>query len=565
MKRRIYWIVGIVIAAAIAVGLYFLLSGSDTPLDLSGTGDDKDYIYVEGLVGNIQRLNPLLEHLNPADRDVNRLIFNGLVKFDQWGNPVADLAEAWNVNLNGDVFNVTLKEGILWHDGMPFTTEDIAFTIELLKNADIPTPEDIAALWDEVEVVVYDELNMQFILPEPYIPFADYLAFGVLPAHVLEGRSVDEIINGDFNFSPIGTGPYKFADLITSSNDITGIKLKQNEEYFGDSGAIKFINFLYFADHVSAFAAYQNGEILGISSISSDIFDETIADPDLNLYSAICPELRIVVFNLDRDSAPYLTDPVLRQALYYGLNRDNMIGEVLGGQAVKATGPISPNSWAYYSNVEKYEFDPISAADMLDQNGYLLSGENGSIREKDGLSISFDLVYQDTEEYETIALMIKEYWGELGVEVNLLAVDRESLINDYLDPRDYDAALIELSLGSTADPDPYPFWHQVEANSGQNYSNWDNRRGSEYLERARVTPNRQERIRQYRNFQIHFNVELPALPLYYPVYSYAVVEEVDGISIGTVFTSSDRFKNISEWYWDLTPTEDPTPTVESEE
>ncbi len=552
------------LVAAIAVVSYLLLTDTDIPLDIIGNDEEQNYVYVEGLIGQFQRLNPLLEHLNPVDRDVNRLIFNGLIKFDQWGNPIPDLAEAWNVSLKGDVFNITLKEGILWHDGMPFTTEDVAFTIELLKNTEIPIPDDISALWTNVEVVVFDELNMQFILPEPFIPFADYLAFGVLPAHALIGRSADEIVNGDLNFSPIGTGPYKFVDHIIVDDKIIGIELELNENFYNELNDIKFINFHYFNDQVSAFAAYKNGDILGISSVESEIFNEAISETGLNIYSMICPELRILIFNLNRDSAPYLADPALRQALYFGLNRDNMIGQVLNGQAVKATGPISMNSWAYYSIVEKYDFSSSSAISLLESNGYSLLEENNGIRIKDDLLISFDLVYQDIEEHAITAQMIKDYWGDLGVAINLIAVDQEILLNEYLETRDFDAALIDLSLGGTADPDPYPFWHQAEANTGQNYSNWDDRRGSEYLERARVTSNRQERERQYRNFQIHFSLELPGLPLYYPVYSYAVVEEVGGINIGSIMSPSDRFNNISDWYWDLEPPEEPTPTGETE-
>jgi len=565
MKRKIIWIIVVISIVALAVASYFLFFDDDAPLEIGGGSEEQNYIYVEGLIGHFQRLNPILEHLNPADRDVNRLIYNGLVKFDQWGNPVPDLVEAWNVSLKGDVFNITLREGVVWHDGMPLTTEDVAFTIELMQNPEIPVEEDIANLWSEVEVIVFDELNMQFILPSPFIAFADYLSFGVLPAHVLTGRTADEIVNGDFNFAPIGTGPYKFVDLMVTNDNITGLELELNEEYFGEIGEVKYVNFRYFDNHISAFAAYQNGDIFGISSIHIEIFDETFADPELNVYSAMCPDMRIIVLNHERDSAPYFKDAALRQALYYGLNRDNIIGEVLNGQAVKANGPMFPNSWAYYGNVESYSFNPNAAEELLESNGYLIPSGGGQIREKDGVPISFELVYQDTVEHETTAQMIKTYWGNLGINVNLIAVDQEALMDNYLSTGNYDAALIDLSLGSTADPDPYNFWHQAEANDGQNYSNWDDRRGSEYLERARVTPNKQERERQYRNFQIHFSIELPGLPLYYPVYSYAVIDELAGINLGTIFSSSDRFNNIANWYWDFDPVEEPTPTFGTEE
>ena len=564
MKNKTFWIVGIILIAAIAVVSYFLLTDTDLPFDVIVNNDEsEDYIYVEGLVGQFQRLNPLLEHLNQVDKDVNRLIFNGLIKFDQWGNPIPDLAGAWNVNLKGDVFNIALKEGVLWHDGMPFTTEDVVFTIDLIKNSEFPIPSDVADLWNAIEIVVFDDLNMQFNLPEPFIPFVDYLAFGVLPAHVLIGRSADEVMNGDFNFSPVGTGPYKFVDLKIVDNKVTEVELEQNEEFFGDLGELHYISFHYFNDDVSAFAAYQNGDIFGIGSLGLNIFEQSFSDENLNVYSMVDPELRILMINHSSSSASYLSDLALKQALYYGLNRENMIGQVLNGQAVEAVGPISPNSWAYYGNVERYEYNPNYAINILESNGYLLPAGDSGFREKGGLTISLNLLYEDNEEHGLIAAMIKEYWEGIGIQVNLKPETQNVMVSS-LENGNYDVALVNLSLGDTADPDPYAFWHQAEAGNGQNYSNWDNRRGSEYLERARVTPNRVERERQYKNFQIHFSLEVPSLPLYYPVVSFAVVEEVGGISPMIVTSTSDRFNNISDWYWDLEPETEPTSIIENE-
>ena len=85
-----------------------------------------------------------------------------------------------------------------------------------------------------------------------------------------------------------------------------------------------------------------------------------------------------------------------------------------------------------------------------------------------------------------MAQAIQQDWAAIGVEVTLKAVSYDSLLNDYLTPRTYQAALVDLDLSRSYDPDPYPFWHQAEITGGQNYSQWDNRTASEYIEQARV-------------------------------------------------------------------------------
>jgi peptide/nickel transport system substrate-binding protein len=136
----------------------------------------------------------------------------------------------------------------------------------------------------------------------------------------------------------------------------------------------------------------------------------------------------------------------------------------------------------------------------------------------------------------------------MGISVTLKSVPYDELVNNYLNGRLYQAALVDLNLARSPDPDPYPFWHQAQITGGQNYSKWDNRQASEYLEEGRVTVDIGERTRLYRNFQVLFSQELPALPLFYPVYTYAVSPEVQGMRVGPMFDPSDRFNTIASWF-----------------
>jgi peptide/nickel transport system substrate-binding protein len=308
--------------------------------------------------------------------------------------------------------------------------------------------------------------------------------------------------------------------------------------------------------------------VLGVSEITNDVLPAALEATELNLYSSRLPRLAIVFFNLDNPEVPFFQDASLRRALLEGLNRQGMINQLVDGQAIIADGPIFPGSWAYYDGVEHVAYDPEGAVQLLKQAGYTIPAAGGTTRaNEEGQRLEFELLYPDEPAYQPLAEMIAENWSELGVEATLKPVSYDDLVSAYLEPRAYQAALVELNLSRYPDPDPYPFWHQAQITGGQNYAKWDDRQASEYLEQARVETDVAERARLYRNFQVRFASELPALPLFYPVYNYAVDQLVQGITVGPLFDPSDRFAMVTNWFLTTTgglgaetPPADITPT-----
>ena len=178
----------------------------------------------------------------------------------------------------------------------------------------------------------------------------------------------------------------------------------------------------------------------------------------------------------------------------------------------------------------------------------MLVEQTDVVRQKDKVKLSFSMLYPDDDQHLAIAEAIRTYWAALGVEVALEPTPYDVLINERLESRDFDAALVDLNLSRTPDPDPYPFWDQGQSTGGQNYTQWNHRVASEYLEQARVTVDINERAKFYRNFQILFVQEFPALPMFYPVYTYAIDREVQSVRIGPLFDTADRFANVTEWF-----------------
>jgi peptide/nickel transport system substrate-binding protein len=225
-------------------------------------------IYTEALVGSFGRLNPLLDLNNPADRDVDRLLFSSLLRFDSRGIPQPDLAESWGVSADGTIYNLTLRANATWHDGTPVTSDDVLFTINLLRSEYSAYPADVHTLWDNVEITRINDKNIKFTLTEPFVPFLDYLTFGILPKHLLETVPADQLVNTDFNLSPVGSGPYKFDHLMVDKGQITGVVLTVSEDYYGQVPFVQQIVFRYYQNVQSALDAYRAGEVLGISQIT---------------------------------------------------------------------------------------------------------------------------------------------------------------------------------------------------------------------------------------------------------------------------------------------------------
>lgn len=543
--KRLRWQIAVVLATVVIVAI-LLLSQQPvlTPvLPEAAPGG----VYTEALIGSLGRLNPLLDWGNPVDRDADRLIFSGLVKFDSRGLPQPDLAEAWGTTPDGTVYNFTLRANAEWQDGTPVTSDDVIFTVGLIKSSSL-FPQDVKDLWGEIDVKRLDDKNLKFTLPEPFAPFLDYATFGILPKHILESTAADQLANAPFNINPVGSGPYRFDHLIIETGKIAGLVLTINEHYYAQKPFIQQIVFRYYPDAKSGFDAYEQGEVLGVSDLTPDVLPQALEDPHLAVYTSQLPQMSIILLNLNNTQVGFLSNANVRRALMLGLNRDYIISTILKGEGIVADGPILPGSWAYYDGIEHIGYDPEAAISLLKGEGYVIPASGGTVRSKDNQALDFVLVHPDDPVHTQIAQAIQQQWSQIGVQVNLQAVPYDQILPTYLAPRSYQAALVDLNIARTPDPDPYPFWHQAEATGGQNYSQWDSRAASEYLEEARTETDFTVRARLYKNFQVIFSKDLPSLPLYYPVYNYGVDAQVHGVQVPPIYDSSDRLAGIATWY-----------------
>ncbi len=544
MFRRIGWQVLLLgIGFLIAAGMLAYLAATYTTEYRPAPGGT----YVEGVSGYPQSLNPLLSFYNGADSDVAALVFSGLTRLTMRGEVSPDLAFGWEIDPTGITYTFHLNPRALWHDGHPVSAKDVVFTVGLLQDPDYPGPPHIAQLWQSVQVAKIDELTVRFVLEEPYAPFLDYTTVGLLPAHLLAGIQAADLPSlPEFSRAPVGTGPFRLAEVTVEEGLITAVSLKRFSRYYGPAPYIENFVFHFYPTAQASFEAYTEGAVEGLGRVPPELLTEAWQQERLNFYSAPQAEMTLLYFNeMLTETVPFATTPV-RQALFSALDRTELVDEVLQGQAVIPQTPLQPGTWAYsIEGVPQYPYDPERARALFSRAGWTRPTLTGTLRNRVGDSLAFSLLVADEPEDIAVGQLLAEQWERLGISVTVQAVP--ALVrNAALESHDYEVVLAHFVL--PGDPDPYPFWHETQTPVGQNYAGFRHRRISEIIEEARITGNREKRRSLYQEFQRLIMEEVPAFPLYVPVYTYAVDQQVQGVQIGPLMQSGDRFRNIADWY-----------------
>jgi peptide/nickel transport system substrate-binding protein len=543
VTRQIRWQILVILVGVVLVGILLAyLAVNYTTVLRPGYGGT----YVEGVSGFPRHLNPLLSGYNEVDRDMCALVFSGLTRMNEHGEVEPDLARRWEITLDGLSYTFYLRSDAYWHDGTPLTADDVVFTIKLLQDPDFPGPPDLGStLWRTVTVEKVDRRTVRFTLPESYAPFLDYTTVGILPAHLLGGIRAADLPAAEFNLNPVGSGPFQLEEIEVESGTITAMVLERFPRYHGDQPYLDRVQIRFYPSYQTALNAYEAGEVEGIARVPTAELPRARALPSLNLFSAQIAEYGIVFLNLQRSDLPFFQETEVRQALLYALDRQQIIEEVLAGQAIVAHNPVIPGTWAYNQDVPHYEYAPDTANGLLNNAGWIQRAADGGLRRKDGQLLAFTLLTSSEPERIGMAKMLAEQWATIGVTVTVeIASPLE--VRGALENRQFEAILVHLAL--PGDPDPYPFWHETQIENGQNYAGLAHRRISEVVEQARVIVNRERRQQLHHEFQEIFAEEVPALLLYVPVYTYGVDERIRNVQIGPLMHPYDRFYTISDWW-----------------
>lgn len=511
--------------------------------------------YIEGLVGTPLYVNPLLLHTNDTDRDLSRLIYAGLSRYDTNRRIVPDLSEKFDVSPDQKTFTFTLRKNLSWHDGEPLTADDVVFTVERIKDRAYKSP--LAASFTDVSIEKVDEWTVRFSLPKPFAPFLDLTTVGILPAHLWQSVPPESFTLTSLNLKAIGSGGWKFKTLQKDRDGtIRSYTLSRNDQYFGEKSYLDEITFKFYPDIDSAVQALKNRNVEGISFLPRSLRDKLSQDKDLQYYIFNLPQYTAIFFN--QLNNPDLKSLAVRAALSLTIDRNRIIRDALNSEGTRIAGPLLPGFLGYDEALSGDDYNPEKARSLLEAAGWRKDPENGqwiktekSSARKTELkkrTLSVTLLTVNQEENVRVAEMVKDEWIHNGFSVNVQFADPTRIKQDVIDPRSYEAFLYGEIVG--ADPDLYPFWHSSQARSpGLNLALYSDATSDTLLEEGRSTTDSAQRAKAYRAFQKNLLQSTPSIFLYSPTYNYVVSTKLRGIADKKqIVYPSDRFIDISSWY-----------------
>ena len=505
--------------------------------------------FAEGMVGAPLYLNPLLSDNQPIDHELVGLIFDGLTRYGENGRLQPALAQSWQIAEDGLTVTFTLRDNATWHDGQPVTANDVAFSYSLMQDEAFTGPADLKTLWQSITINVLDTQTVEFVLSQPYSPFLDATTRGIMPAHQLQDVTAATLANHPFNQTPIGTGPFM---VETGQNWRANgrFRLTPNPAYWSPDIYLAALEFRFYPDEVTLATAFANGEIQAINRVTSSNLPTIAANGHTRLFTAPLPRYTALFFNVSDSGSASEREAVqslpVRQALAYALNRDQLVDNALNGQAIPLEGPYLPTSWAYNAPLlTPYSYQPVTATNLLEGDGWTLTA-GGNTRQKGEDSLTLRLLVLDNPNHRALAQTLASQWAVHGIQVDLQIANNLNSLRTVLTERSFDIALLEIN--PPGDPDLYDFWSQEAIIRGQNFSGWNNRHASEALEAARQLWNVAERRPFYDTFLRLYNNDLPALTLFQHVYTYGVSDEVNGVEIGRIDNSRDRYQTFANWH-----------------
>ena len=536
MTEIMIWLAAIALLIA-GLGIQYSWNSQGSKKDGAKSGG----VYVEGVIGNISTLNPLLAASEP-EQAVSRLLFSSLYNYDVTGALHTDLAESMTVK-DDKVYTIKLRNAA-WHDGKKLTAEDVVYTINLIKNPQVRSP--LRVNWLDISARAIDDSTVEFMLPAVYAGFSHALTFPVIPKHILQTVSPSSMREADFSSSPVGSGPFAVKRVqtseSTSSTDV--VRMEPNTKYYGAVSTLSRLELRAYGNESLLVKAVNSGEVSAASGLSLSAADNIKSKQ----YSTKHWLLNKGVYLLMNNRSQTLQDARVRRALRYATDTSS-IRATVGDNVARLDTPILQSQIAQkLPAAPDYSLDKAKA--LLKEAGWTYN--QGQWKGKDGRPLAVAVTTSSgRDEYKKIVDALKQQWSKLGVDVQLREIDTSStttsFVQSVLQPRDYDALLYELELG--ADPDVFAYWHSSQASaSGYNFANYSNRTVDNDLVGGRSRTNSALRAAKYIQFVNQWLNDAPAIGLYQSVGSYVLN---NGASIveprGSLNTMNDRYADVTTW------------------
>ena len=517
MKQKVLSMKRTSVLLCVLVFLSMLLNSCGNVLQVAYAQEEPRYggTMVIAVTAEPSTLMPLLSGIAP-DHYVCGQIFSALVKYNADYIIEPFLAKSWDVSADGKTFMFYLCDNVTWHDGEKFTSADVKYTFELIKEENlvgagmladvesIETPDDYTVIIHLKELVAKDAFLSCLI----------GTAVGctnIIPKHLYENTDIRE---NEYNMKPIGTGPFKFSKWVKGSH----IELIANPDYFQGRPYLDKIIIKFISEIGVRTAAFEAGEVDFIET-KADELDRLKALPGKDVYILVEPGVWYIGIHNDRFPIP------VRKAMYLALNRTEIIEKIHLGYCPVATSTVS--------SVQEYWYNPNVAAmyplegDVDEANRIL--DEAGYKRGKGGIRFKTDCLVAPWVFWEDVLLMAREMWKKIGIDVEIVLADF-AVVNDLIyQKKDYNLCI----WGSTVGPDPSMIYHRYHSDyivaGGKNWYPYNNSEVDRLLEEQAKELDPEKRRELIWKIQEITMDELIYFPLYETARYYSYNTEFQGL------------------------------------
>ena len=475
-------------------------------------------------------------------------IFENLVTNSLDGQSVIpQLAESWSASDDGLTWTFNLRKGVRFHKeteggkptengGREVTAADWKWTFERMIRDNSPRAYfvDCIAGYDEMAdgnaeewsgIRAVDDYTLEFTLKQQFSPFLtvlSYNSFGVVPKEDVEKWGAD------FNFHPVGTGPFVFEEWVQDQR----VTLKKNPEYWGkdeDGNQLPYLDgweLVVIPDGTVAWEEFKKGNI----DIMRDVPDNLVSDARSLLGDKMLdgPQPGTYYFGFNMQKEPFKSNKALRHALNYAVDRERINDLVLEGLWFPAKGILPPSMPGYNPNLESYSYDPEKAKELLTEAGF-----------PDGFETTLQV--NQNVRHRAIAEAVQAQVAELGIKLNVQIVDWGVHL-DTLDRGEYDGMYRMGWVVDYLDPDNFLYVNLHSSNFGAkgNYSFYSNPEADKLMEEGRTETDPAKRVEIYQKAEQTIVDDAPWLFLFYYYNNMATQKWVGGATL-------PAFGNYTAW------------------
>jgi peptide/nickel transport system substrate-binding protein len=493
---------------------------------------------IEASIGNVSSLIPNITS-DSASHEVGDFMYNGLVTLDRDLNIVGELAKTWTFSKDCLTLDFQLNDNVRWHDGQPFTADDVVFTWQTTVNPKTPSPyksdfQDVA----RVEAVGRNEVRVTY--KRPYAKALLSWALPMLPRHLLESYvQAGKIKEAPQNWTaPVGTGPYRFKEMKSGEK----IVVVANRDYYKGPPHISRVVYRIIPSQATIFLELKakGVDVAGLTALQYRRQTEYPAfDKAYTKYRYASSGYTYFGFNL---KDPRFADRRVRLAFAHAINKQGLLEGVVLGLGREATGPFRPGMWADNPAVKPIPYDLKRAQALLAEAGWKRN-EQGML-EKDGQPFTFELLTnQGNDERKKIAEIIQASLRELGIGVEIRILEWAALLKEHIKKRQFEAIVLGWNTG--ADPDQYVIWHSSQMGPDDlNHISYANPEVDALLEAGRSSCHQADRVRFYRRLHEVLAADQPVVFLYWRDALPVVSSRIYGVNPGPAGLSW----NFIDWF-----------------